>query len=58
MVYLMLIFNYKADFTLSMIVIALSGDSIEVYHGVVKNLFLPERRREIFKINRRFWDSQ
>ncbi|SNS97886.1 CHASE2 domain-containing protein [Ekhidna lutea] len=58
MIYLLLIFNYKADFTLAMIVIALSGDSLEVYHGVVKNLFSKERRKEVFKINRRFWESQ
>lgn len=58
MIYLLLIYNYKADFTLAMIVIALSGDSLEVYHGVVKNLFSKERRREVFKINRRFWEAQ
>ena len=45
MIYLLLIYNYKADFTLAMIVIALSGDSLEVYHGVVKNLFSKERRK-------------
>ena len=58
MIYLLLIFNYKADFSLSMIVIALSGDSLEVYHGVVKNLFSKERRKEVFKINHRFWEYQ
>ncbi|MEP1034667.1 CHASE2 domain-containing protein [Ekhidna sp.] len=58
MIYLLLVFNYKADFTLAMIVIALSGDSLEVYHGVVKNLFSKERRKEVFKINRRFWKYQ
>ncbi|MEP1094093.1 MAG: CHASE2 domain-containing protein [Cyclobacteriaceae bacterium] len=54
MIYLFYSFNYKADFTLAMIVIALSGDSIEVYHGVIKNLFNKEQRRSIFKINRTF----
>ncbi|MEQ6167836.1 CHASE2 domain-containing protein [Ekhidna sp. MALMAid0563] len=58
MIYLLLGFNYKADFTLAMIVIALSGDSLEVYHGVVKNLFSKERRKEVFKINRRFWEER
>ena len=58
MIYLLLSFNYKADFTLAMIVIALSGDSLEVYHGVVKNLFSKERRKEVFKINRRFWEER
>ncbi|WP_421897567.1 CHASE2 domain-containing protein [Marinoscillum sp.] len=58
MIYLLLLFNYKADFTLVMIVIALSGDSLEVYHGVVKNLFSRQRRKEVFRINRRFWENQ
>lgn len=58
MIYLLLIFDYKADFTLAIIVIALSGDSLEVYHGVVKNLFSKERRKDLFKINRRFWEAQ
>ncbi|MEM9895190.1 MAG: CHASE2 domain-containing protein [Bacteroidota bacterium] len=57
MVQLLLQFNYKADLTLAIIVIALSGDSIEVYHGVVKNLFSRSRRREVFRINRRFWEE-
>lgn len=55
MVWIFAHFNYKADFTLTLIVIALSGDSIEVYHGVVKNLFSTEKRRGIFKVKRRFW---
>lgn len=49
------IYSYKADFTLTLIVIALSGDSIEVYHGVVKNLFSKEKRKQVFSINRKFW---
>lgn len=57
MVYLFYSFNYKADFTLSMIVIALSGDSIEVYHGVIKNLFNKEQRKSIFRVNRSFLKS-
>lgn len=58
MIFLLLQYNYKADFTLAIIVIALSGDSLEVYHGVVKNLFSRERRKDLFKINRRFWESK
>jgi CHASE2 domain-containing sensor protein len=50
-------FSYKANFTLGIIVIALSGDSIEVYHGVVKNLFSQTRRRDLFKIKKRFWEE-
>ena len=58
MIFLLSKYNYKADFTLLIIVIALSGDSLEVYHGVVKNLFSRERRRDLFKINHRFWEAK
>jgi len=54
-VWLFYYFNYKTEFTLMLIVIALSGDSIEVYHGVVKNLFSKEKRRQVLKVNRKFW---
>lgn len=47
-------YTYKVDFTIALIVIALSGDSIEVYHGVVKNLFDKKNRKELFKINWQF----
>lgn len=57
MVWIFAQFNSKADFTLVLIVIALSGDSIEVYHGVVKNLFSKKRRREILKVKKRFWEE-
>ena len=56
MIYLFYGFNYKVDFTLSLIVIALSGDAIEVYHGVIKNLFTKKNRKKVFKINKRFWE--
>lgn len=49
--------NFKLDITLSLIVIALSGDAIEVYQGVIKNLFNRKNRKEVFKINKRFWES-
>ncbi len=49
-------FNYKVDITLTLIVVALSGDAIEVYQGVIKNLFSRRNRKEIFKINKRFWE--
>ena len=57
-IYIFFYYNYKTEFTLAMIVIALAGDSIEVYHGVVKNLFSKKRRKEVFKINRRFWEEK
>ncbi|WP_462252699.1 CHASE2 domain-containing protein [Ekhidna sp.] len=57
MIYMFYTVNYKLDITLSLIVIALSGDAIEVYHGVIKNLFTRSNRKEIFKVNRKFWES-
>lgn len=58
MVWLFSEFTYKADFTLALIVIALSGDSIEVYHGVVKNLFSKKERRKLFQVNKGFLKDQ
>lgn len=58
MIYLFYTINYKVDFTLSLIVIALSGDAIEVYQGVIKNLFSRTNRKEIFKVNKRFWEAR
>ncbi|MFT6867262.1 MAG: CHASE2 domain-containing sensor protein [Cyclobacteriaceae bacterium] len=54
MIWLFNQFNFKADLTLALIVIALSGDSIEVYHGVIKNLFSRKERASIFKMNKDF----
>ncbi|MEQ9426831.1 MAG: CHASE2 domain-containing protein [Cyclobacteriaceae bacterium] len=45
-------YNYKMDLTYALIVIAISGDALEVYYGVVKNTFTREGRRELFKINK------
>lgn len=56
MIYLFYDYNYKVDFTLALIVIALSGDAIEVYHGVIKNLFSKRNRKEIFTVNKKFWE--
>lgn len=53
MIVLFNVYNYKVDFTLMIIVILLSGDAIEVYHGVVKNLFSRRERASLFKAN---WD--
>lgn len=49
--------NFKLDITLSLIVIALSGDAIEVYQGVIKNLFTRKNRKEVFRVKKRFWES-
>lgn len=54
MVWLFDQYTFKADFTLAIVVIALSGDSIEVYHGVIKNLFSKRERKKLFQIDRNF----
>jgi CHASE2 domain-containing sensor protein len=55
MVWLFDAFTFKADFSFTIILIAISGDSIEVYHGVVKNLFSKKDRKDLFKINRKLY---
>ena len=45
-------YNYKLNMTFVLIVIALSGDVLEVYYGVVKNTFTREGRRELAKMNK------
>lgn len=57
MIWLFNSYTYKINVTLSIIVVALSGDSIEVYHGVIKNLFDKERRKSLFKINKGFLEA-
>ena len=43
-------YNFKLDLTYSLIAIALAGDTLEVYHGVIKNLFKQKLRRGLFTI--------
>lgn len=45
-------FNYYVDLTIALVAIALSGDALEVYYGVVKNTFTKEGRRALFKADR------
>ncbi|MFT5570029.1 MAG: CHASE2 domain-containing sensor protein [Cyclobacteriaceae bacterium] len=52
MIWLFDLFSFKADLTLTLIVIALTGDSIEFYHGVIRNLFSRRARAELLMINR------
>jgi len=44
-------FSYELNLTLALAAIALSGDSLEVYYGVVKNLTSKQGRKELLKIN-------
>ncbi|MGB3465907.1 MAG: CHASE2 domain-containing protein [Cyclobacteriaceae bacterium] len=54
MVYVLHYYNYKIDFSYAIIIILLAGDSIEVYHGVVKNLFSKRGRRELTTVRKIF----
>lgn len=42
-------FSYKLNLTLGIIAVLLAGDSLEVYYGVLKNLFSKEQRRLLFQ---------
>lgn len=45
-------FNYYVDLTVALVAIALSGDALEVYYGVIKNMFTKEGRRALLKTDR------
>ena len=42
-------FSYKLNLTLGIIAVLFAGDSLEVYYGVLKNLFSREQRRLLFQ---------
>ncbi|MGI9545106.1 MAG: CHASE2 domain-containing protein [Cyclobacteriaceae bacterium] len=46
------LFNYKLNLTLGIIAVLLAGDSLEIYFGVIKNLFSKEQRRLLFQLSR------
>lgn len=52
MVYAFHLFNFKLNLTIAMAGIALAGDGLEVYYGVVKNLFRKESRKQLFTIQK------
>lgn len=43
-------FNYKTSLTLTTIMVALAGDSLEVCYGLIKNLFTNKGRKLIFRV--------
>jgi CHASE2 domain-containing sensor protein len=45
-------FNLKVDLTITMASVALAGDSLEVYYGVMKNLFRKESRKQLFRLQK------
>jgi CHASE2 domain-containing sensor protein len=52
MVYFMDIFSMKLDLTYLLFAVALSGDGLEVFYGVVKNTLSKEGRKELFRVSR------
>ncbi|MEQ6120654.1 CHASE2 domain-containing protein [Reichenbachiella sp. MALMAid0571] len=51
-VYVFNFYDYKLEFNLAIIAILLSGDLLEIYFGVIKNLFTKEGRRELTKLKK------
>ncbi len=45
-------FSFKMDLFIAVAVIALAGDALEVYFGVIKNAFTREGRRQLKDINK------
>lgn len=52
MVYAMDLYSFKLDLTSLLFAVALSGDGLEVFYGVVKNSLSREGRKELFKVSR------
>ncbi|MEQ9403021.1 MAG: CHASE2 domain-containing protein [Cyclobacteriaceae bacterium] len=52
MIYAMDFYSLKLDLNYTLIAVALSGDGLEVFFGVVKNVLSREGRRELFKVSR------
>ncbi|MEM6736519.1 MAG: CHASE2 domain-containing protein [Bacteroidota bacterium] len=52
MVHMMDLYNLKLDLTLLLFAVAISGDGLEVFYGVVKNSLSREGRRELFRISK------
>ena len=46
------IYSFKAEIAIALAAVALAGDSLEVYYGVVKNSFTKEGRKSLFKVDK------
>ena len=51
-IYILDLYALKLDLTLTLVAVALVGDGLEVYFGVVKNAFTKEGRKELFRASR------
>lgn len=45
-------FNYKMNMTATILGVLIAGDALEIYFGVVKNLFTKDGRRELSKLKK------
>ena len=52
MIFILHWFNYKVNFSYTIILVLIAGDALEVYHGVVKNLFSRKGRKELSRIRK------
>ncbi len=52
MVYMMDLYSLKLDLTLLLFAVAISGDGLEVFYGVVKNTLSREGRKELFRVSK------
>ena len=52
MIYAMDLYNLKLELNVLLIAIAISGDGLEVFYGVVKNSLSKEGRKELFKVSK------
>ncbi len=52
MVYMMDLYSLKLDLTLLLFAVAISGDGLEVFYGVVKNSLSREGRKELFRVSK------
>ena len=52
MVFIFHLYSFKLNLTITMIAVALAGDSLEVYYGVIKNMFRKESLKQLFTFGR------
>ncbi|XOV93171.1 MAG: CHASE2 domain-containing protein [Bacteroidota bacterium] len=56
LIYIMILlldqYNYKIELAYALFAVAIAGDALEVYYGVVKNIFTREGRRSLFKVEK------
>lgn len=51
-IYVLDYWSFKADVAVASVAVALAGDGLEVFYGVVKNSFTKEGRKSLFKVDK------